>query len=90
MYSTWCDFLPFFSRKHYQLTVTVKADSTQYIRSTNVDDLTFSQSFLVEAGYGTMKEVRQMDTPEFLDLIEVEMIKRDIQKYKIDNPDKAR
>jgi hypothetical protein len=36
---------------------------------------------LAKAGYGTVAEIRGMDTPEFLDLVEFESISRDIETH---------
>lgn len=87
MHGTWGDQLPFFVREPYQLTFLPKKEERQYIRKTNVDDLTFTMAFLVRQGYGTMKEIQSLDTPEFLDLVEVEMIRMDIERHKIDGGD---
>lgn len=39
---------------------------------------------LVKAGYGTLAELMEMDTPELLDIIEFESISADIEHYKIE------
>jgi len=37
---------------------------------------------LVKAGYGTLKEIRELDTPELLDIIEYEQITADIMAWE--------
>ena len=39
---------------------------------------------LCKAGYGTLAELRAMDTPELLDIIEFEHIRSDIEAYEMD------
>ena len=36
---------------------------------------------LVKAGYGTLKEIKELDTPELLDIIEYEQITADITAW---------
>lgn len=38
---------------------------------------------LARKGYGSIAELSEMDTPEFLDLVEFERIQQDIEQYKI-------
>ena len=38
---------------------------------------------LAKQGYGSLKEMHELDTPEVLDLIEYENIQADIQEYLI-------
>lgn len=44
----------------------------------------FTYLALVKAGYGTLAELKELDTPELLDIIEFEMITADIEHYKIE------
>jgi len=39
---------------------------------------------LVKAGYGTLKELQELDTPELLDIVEFEMITADIEHHKLE------
>lgn len=41
---------------------------------------------LVTAGYGTLEELRKLDTPDLLDIVEYERIKSDIEDYKMKKP----
>lgn len=36
---------------------------------------------LCKMGYGSLKEMKELDTPEVLDLIEYEHIQSDVQSY---------
>lgn len=38
---------------------------------------------LVKAGYGTLEEVRALDTPDLLDIVEFEKISADIEAHKL-------
>ena len=37
---------------------------------------------LVRAGYGSLEELESLDTPEYLDIVEFEMIRSDIEDYE--------
>lgn len=37
---------------------------------------------LVKAGYGSLKELQELDTTEYLDIVEFEMIRGDIEAYE--------
>jgi len=39
---------------------------------------------LSRKGYGSLMELRELDTPEFLDLVEFESIINDIEQHHID------
>jgi hypothetical protein len=39
---------------------------------------------LVKSGYGSIIELRNLDTPDFLDMVEFEHISRAIDKHLID------
>lgn len=39
---------------------------------------------LSKAGYGTIKDLMALDTPELLDIIEFENIRCDIEAYEMD------
>lgn len=40
---------------------------------------------LSKAGYGTLKYLIELDTPELLDIIEFENIRCDIETYEMEN-----
>jgi hypothetical protein len=42
----------------------------------------FTYLALSKAGYGTLAELRELDTPELLDIVEFEQISADIQHYE--------
>jgi len=48
---------------------------------TNLDDLTSTEFALVEAGFGSLKEIRALDSRDFLDLVEFKSIQNDIQYH---------
>jgi hypothetical protein len=37
---------------------------------------------LVKAGYGTLSDIRELDTPDFLDIIEFESISSDVMAWE--------
>jgi hypothetical protein len=39
--------------------------------------------FIVKAGYGSLKEIKELDTPDYLDIIEFERMQSDIQDHII-------
>ena len=40
--------------------------------------------FLVKSGYGSLKEIEELDTPQFLDCLENEEIRNTIEQHIID------
>ena len=76
--------LPFFKRKPYRLTFLPKRNGEEFIRETNIKDDDMTIICLSKAGYGSLSEIRKLDTPEFLDLVEYENISRDIEQHIID------
>ena len=48
-----------------------------------------TQHALSKIGYGTLKEVKEMDTPEFLDAVEYESIVQDIELYHIQQRERS-
>lgn len=50
---------------------------------TNVTDDDATLFHLAKAGYGSIKELTEMDSPEFLDLVEFEHIQRQIEAYHV-------
>jgi hypothetical protein len=49
----------------------------------NVSDDDATLFHLARRGYGSVAELEQMDTPQFLDLVEFECIQNDIELYQI-------
>lgn len=45
--------------------------------------------YLSKQGYGTVKELMELDTPEFLDLLEYEAINQSIQNYEMERARKG-
>lgn len=39
---------------------------------------------LVKAGYGTLNELKSLDTPELLDIVEFEQITADIENWRLE------
>jgi len=39
---------------------------------------------LSKAGYGSLAELRDLDTPDLLDIVEFEMMTSDIESYKME------
>jgi hypothetical protein len=54
------------------------------IAHTNVSDDDMAVFYLAKQGYGTIAEIRDMDSPEFLDLMEYEAISNAIERYRIE------
>ena len=40
--------------------------------------------FIVKAGYGSLEEIKSLDTTDYLDIIEFESIQNDIQNHLIE------
>jgi len=59
----------------------VRRESANYVAYTNVPDERSTLYYLAREGYGTIEYLEQMDTPEYLDLIEHEQIRQDIELY---------
>jgi hypothetical protein len=77
--------LPFFEREPYQLNIYLRpARNEDYIKYTNLSDYKMTVLYLVNKGYGTIREIEALDTPDFLDLVEYEHIRQDIERYEID------
>ena len=47
----------------------------------NISDDDMTLMHLARQGYGSLMELRQLDTPDVLDLIEYENIQADVQEY---------
>ena len=47
----------------------------------NIDNLDMTIMYLSKQGYGSLKELKLMDTKEFLDLVEYEQISNAIEKH---------
>lgn len=75
--------LPFFARKAYKLTFLPKGRE-DYVVFTNITGYTAQCFSLVRAGYGTLSEVQDMDSPDFLDAIEYGDIISSIEDHVID------
>jgi hypothetical protein len=41
--------------------------------------------FLVKQGYGSLNQMKELDTPELLDIIEYENILKDIELHQIES-----
>lgn len=53
------------------------------MRRTNLSTYMIQCCNLVKAGYGSLAEIQQMDSPEFLDCLEFEEISNQITEYKM-------
>ena len=53
------------------------------IEKTNVSDDDMKIFYLAKQGYGSIAEIRELDTKEFLDLVEFEQITKAIEQYSI-------
>lgn len=51
---------------------------------TNIDDVNWQILSIVKLGYGTYKEISELDTPEFLDMVEFININNDIERHYLD------
>lgn len=47
----------------------------------NISDDDMTLMHLARQGYGSLTELRQLDTPDVMDLIEYENIQADVQEY---------
>lgn len=45
---------------------------------------------LARTGYGSVKELRECDTPEFLDMLEAENIRFDLEQYHMEQAENKR
>ena len=75
--------LPFFSRKPYRLKgVSNVSDVVESkVLFTNLTDLDWTVFALSEAGFGSVYELRAMDTPEFLNLVEFVEIRQKLTDH---------
>jgi len=53
------------------------------ISKTNVSDDDMTIFYLSKQGYGSIVEIRELDTTEFLDLVEFEQITKAIEQHSI-------
>lgn len=51
------------------------------VAHTNIADEDAAVFHLARRGYGSVVEIKQMDTPQFLDLVEFEQIYSDLELY---------
>lgn len=59
----------------------VRRDTTQYIAHTNVSDDDQLICALSRRGYGSVRELNDLDTRELYDIAEYEMIMLDLEAY---------
>lgn len=64
----------------------MKKEGGDLVAFTNIADDDATIFHLVKAGYGTVGEIEQWDTPRLLDAVEFEMIQRDIELYHMQKP----
>ncbi|EPB4210664.1 hypothetical protein ACROQ8_004771, partial [Yersinia enterocolitica] len=55
-----------------------------YVKSSNISDEMSMYLALSKAGYGSYKELTELDTPELLDMVEFENISADIQHHQME------
>lgn len=60
-----------------------RRDGRRFVEETNIDDDDMTFMHLARRGYGSLREMKDLDTPELLDLIEFENISADIEEYLI-------
>ena len=80
--------LPFLQKKtSYRLNRFVSKPNyfDKYVEHTNLSDINILYFSLVKKGYGTLYEVKELDTPELLDIIEYESIMNDIENLVIED-----
>ena len=82
--------LPFFEREPWRLTVPAPLPEPNIIKRTNLDNHSMIEHALVRHGYGTLDEIRQMDTRDFLDAIEYQEIASAIEQYHMNEAQRAR
>lgn len=80
--------LPFLQVKNpYRLKrfVSRKNYFDKYVESTNLSDLNILYFSLVKKGYGSLNEVKELDTPELFDIVEYESIMGDIENLAMED-----
>ncbi|EPB4210662.1 hypothetical protein ACROQ8_004769, partial [Yersinia enterocolitica] len=55
-----------------------------YVKSSNISDEMSMYLALAKAGYGSYKELSDLDTTELLDMVEFENISADIQHHQME------
>ena len=75
--------LPFFERKPYRLVglSTSTEQGFNYVSFTNVSDDFWAVCFMAESGLGSIAELKELDTPDFLDALEYLQIKNKINEH---------
>ena len=53
------------------------------IKHTNLSSYMMQLCYLSESGFGTIKELKELDSPEFLDLLEYKQIRNAIEAHKM-------
>ena len=61
----------------------MRRESADYVAFTNVPDERATLYHLAKEGYGTIAELAQLDTTEYLDLVEYEQIRQDLELYHV-------
>jgi len=75
--------LSFYEREPVRYDFRYKEDSRSRLKYSNLSDYMSGCLFLTKQGYGSLKEIKEMDTPEFLDCLEYEKIHRTIEAQYI-------
>jgi len=81
-YGIGSDITPFFGRKPYRLSIPKAGGGENFITETNIDGYMMQCCNLSKAGFGSIQEIREMDTDDFLDILEYEAISNDIFEHK--------
>ena len=60
------------------------SERNNYIKHTNIDNDMMAYCYLSKEGFGSINELMQLDTKEFLDIIEYCEIRNYIESYEYD------
>jgi len=73
--------LSFYERDELKFNFRYKRDRQEYVKKTNISDYMSACLFLVKKGYGSLKEIQNLDTSPFLDCLEFEEIQNAVESH---------
>ena len=73
--------LSFSERVQWRLKIPSQSNEPDLILRKNISDDDMTVFHLAKQGYGTVAEIKEMDTKEFLDLVEYEHINNALERH---------
>jgi len=86
----WAQYRILFGRRQWRLKVPTPLSEPSLIAYSNLSNEVMIEHALVRYGYGTLIQVRKMDTQDFLDAVEYQEITSAIEQYRMEQAHRER